>query len=718
MLTREIGPIARRVVAGAILACALASTGLAAGRTQTPSSQPPAAPAKPTPDEPQRPTFRTEANLVRVDVFPMRGGAPVLDLARDEFQVFEDGVPQAIDSFEHVIVRPAGPQTERVEPNTQREGYQMAADPHNRVFVIFLDTYHVDVGGSHNIRRPLINLIDRVLGPDDLVGIITPEQPASQLVLARKTEVIQRGLTDTWFWGRRDGINALDPEEEQYELCYPPTGARRRSFVADEMIRRRREKITLDALGDLVRHLDAIREERKAIITVSDGWVLYRPSDELALAGVPVPPGVYVSPRGTLSTTDERAPGNATLSACDRDRRELGFLDNERRFRDLLREAARANASFYPVDPRGLPVFDTSIGADSIDPRWSPTPLEADRVQLKARNESLRTAAVFTGGLAVLNSNDIESGLKRVVADLTSYYLLGYYSTNTALDGGYRKIEVRVARPGVDVRARQGYRAASLEEITAGLAAPPVPAVSEVRAAVDAEIGRLAAIRHDTRLHIAAVPVSSGGRTVLKLVGELDPALARDAAWRQGGEAAIMVTGDAGASLALARVAVAPGARIFTADLPLSDAEGLRECEVHVRLSAGRDAPPIGQVARVALPGSDPPLLGAPLLFRRGPTTGTAYLPAADRRFLRSERVRFEAPLADGAEDLAGRLLDRTGAPLDVPVTISDRRDANQRWLVADLTLAPLTNGDYVVELTAGAAPTTERVLVGIRVTR
>lgn len=718
MITSETGLVARRLVGGALVACALTTTGVAAGPGQTPPPQTPPAQAKPATGDPQRPTFRTEANLVRVDVFPTRDGAPVLDLNRSEFQVFEDGVPQTIESFEHVVVRPAGPQTERVEPNTQRAGNQMAADPHNRVFVIFLDTYHVGVEGSHNIVRPLINLIDRVLGPDDLVGIITPEQPASQLVLARKTEVIQRGLTDTWFWGRRDTLNALDPEEEQYELCYPPTGPRRRSLVADEMIRRRREKITLDAIGDLVRHLDTIREERKAIITVSDGWVLYRPSDELALAGVPVPPGVYVSPRGTLSTTDERALANATMSACDRDRRELGYLDNDRNFRDILQEAARANTSFYPVDPRGLAVFDTSIGADSIDPRWSPMPLEADRAQLTARNESLRTAAAFTDGIAVLGSNDIESGLKQVAADLTSYYLLGYYSTNTALDGRYRKIEVKVTRPGTDARARQGYRAASAEEIAAGLTAPPSPAVSEERAAVDAAIDRLAAIRHDTRLHLAAVPVPSGGRTVLKLVGELDPALVRDAAWRQGSEAAVMVTGNAGASLALARIPVAPGARIFTADLPLSDAEGLDECDVHVRLSAGRDASPIGQVARVALPGPDPPMLGAPLLFRRGPTTGTAYLPAADLRFLRSERVRFTSPLAPEAVGLAGRLLDRTGQPLEVPVAVSDRTDAGQRWLVADLTLAPLTTGDYVVELTASGPIGTQKVVAGIRVTR
>jgi len=687
---------------------------------QTPPSQTPPTPAQ-TADQ-QRPTFRTEANLVRVDAFPTVDGAPVLDLTRDDFQVFEDGVPQQIESFEHVVVRPAGAQAERVEPNTQREGYAMAADPHNRVFVIFLDTYHVSYDGSYNIRRPLINMIDRLLGPDDLVGVITPEQPASQLVLARKTDVVARGLTDTWFWGTREQTSTPDPVERLYDQCYPPvypddTG-RRRSLIAQEMILRRREKKTLDALRDLVRHLNGIREERKAIITVSDGWLLFQPSGALALGGEPVPPGIFVTPRGTLSTTDERAPENATMSTCDADRRQLGNLDNHRYFRDLLQEASRDNASFYPVDPRGLAAFDTSLGSDSVETRLTPTPVETEFAMLRARGDALRAAAADTDGLAVLGSNDIDSGLRRVVADLNSYYLLGYYSTNPRLDGKWRRIDVTIARTGVDVRARRGYVAASAEEIAAGRAAAAPPPVDEARAAVDEAVARLGTIRHDAELFVEAIPVVEGGRTVLTVVGELDPGLVRQAAWRQGSEAAVVVTGRAGASLALARITVAPGSRVFEADVPLSGAEALAECTVQVRLSAGRGTPPLGETVRVALPGPTAPVVGAPLLFRRGPTTGNVWLPAADRRFNRSERVRLEAPLAAGAASPTGRLLDRTGQPLEVPVAVSERSDGDRRWLVAEMALAPLTSGDYVVELAATGTGTTEKAVVGIRVIR
>src|SRR5262245_29455937 len=75
--------------------------------------------AQPRPEQP--PTFRTEASYVRVDVYPTIDGKPVLDLTRDDFEVFEDGVAQNIDAFEHIVIRPADPQETRHEPDSVRE---------------------------------------------------------------------------------------------------------------------------------------------------------------------------------------------------------------------------------------------------------------------------------------------------------------------------------------------------------------------------------------------------------------------------------------------------------------------------------------------------------------------------------------------------------------------------------------------------------------------
>jgi hypothetical protein len=92
--------------------------------------------------QPQVPTFRTAANYVRVDAYPTADGRPITDLRAEDFEVLEDGVPQKIESFEHVEVRGQVPTTEKREPNTVAEGEAAAADPRSRVFVIFLDTYH------------------------------------------------------------------------------------------------------------------------------------------------------------------------------------------------------------------------------------------------------------------------------------------------------------------------------------------------------------------------------------------------------------------------------------------------------------------------------------------------------------------------------------------------------------------------------------------------
>ena len=87
--------------------------------------------------------------MVRVDVFATKDGEPVQDLAAADFEIYEDNAPQKIDSFEHIVVQPAGAQAERLEPSSVAAANQLAADPRRRVFVIYLDTGHVDVAGSH-----------------------------------------------------------------------------------------------------------------------------------------------------------------------------------------------------------------------------------------------------------------------------------------------------------------------------------------------------------------------------------------------------------------------------------------------------------------------------------------------------------------------------------------------------------------------------------------
>jgi len=596
--------------------CALGAFLLAqaSGTSSPPPSQPPQQPP---------PRFRAETNLVRVDVYATKDGAPVQDLTAADFELSEDNAPQKIDSFEHIVVRTGGPQEERSEPTSVTAANQLAADPRRRVFVVYLDIEHVSVEGSYRIKEPLIELMTRIMGPDDLVGVMTPTMSPSQITFGRRTRVIEDGLRTNWPWGRRDTIT-LDEREQLYSDCFPPTkdGERSPSLLAKQMIDRRRERLVMDSLQDLIWHMEAIRDGRTAVITVSDGWKLFQPdptmtslrTDSTGRQADPIPggpPPVGVGPGGGLTTrVNNRGFGPTDRTECDKDRAELAMVDHARMFRDLFGEANRANVSFYPIDPRGLPAFDTPIGPDP------PLSLAADRAQLVGRIESLRTLALNTDGLALVNSNDLKKQIRRIADDLTSYYLMGYYSTNGKLDGRFRNITVRSTRPGIVVRSRKGYRAATQEEVNRARASASAP-VPETRVALSRALGTIE-----------------------------------------------------------------------------SDARAL-----------GR------KTARAA---------GEPLVFHRGPSTGNQMQPAAGRVFPRSERIRMEMEADAAAPVWTGALLDRNGTKTQVPVVTTERTDAasGQRWFVADITLAPLGPGDYVVELTVTAGSQQNKTLIALRVTQ
>src|SRR5262245_5961755 len=131
--------------------------------------------------DPSQPTFRSDASYVRLDVYPTVDGVPVTNLSRDDFEVFEDKRPQVVTAFEHVTIRGGAPQEQRAEPNTVAQSRALLQNPRSRAFVIFLDTLHVEIDASHNIRQPLISALDRLIGADDLVGVMTPEMSAADV---------------------------------------------------------------------------------------------------------------------------------------------------------------------------------------------------------------------------------------------------------------------------------------------------------------------------------------------------------------------------------------------------------------------------------------------------------------------------------------------------------------------------------------------------------
>ena len=648
-----------------------------------------------------RPTFRSGAAYVRVDMYATRDGKPIEDIQENEVEILEDGVPQKIEAFEHVRVRTT-PQETRIEPNTIEQSRQMAGDPRARVFVIFLDTYHTQIEGSATMRQPLMNFIDRVLGPDDMVAVMTPEMAATEITFQRKTTVISKMLEREWMWGRRGRGQGMDNDEreDQYEACFPD--AFQTAGLAKEMKARRREKLTLDALEDLMVHLNGIREERKAVLAVTEGWVIYRPDSKLARALDKNDPGIRPGdvllrpPRPQPSDTGQ-VQGSARVQ-CEADRMALAALDHEFRLQQLTQTANRGNVTFYPVYARGLAVFDAPIGPDK-----PPSPIQ-DAANLRNRQETLRFLAADTDGTSVINTNNIDAALRRIVDDLSSYYLMGYYTTNIKLDGRFRSITVRVKRPGATVRARKGYRGYTTEELSRGGVSPAAleaggGSATAAPATVAPPVVNFNA-RAQFRIRAAAWSRAGLSGGTVWIVGELDQQTKRLPAWSRGVQAEITVTGSDNAQVASQRLEIKPGESGFTVQLP--DAGGMQSGDYTVRVRLR--SPMEGELALIdtaRIYVKSPPSLGDAVMWRRGPSTGPQHLRTADPRFQRSERLRLELPTSS-TELATARVLDRNGQSISVPVEVSARPDSGFSWVVVDLGLAPFGPADYAIEVTQG----------------
>jgi VWFA-related protein len=640
-----------RVASGLALVALGAS--LAAGQ----AGQQPSAPSA------QQPPFRNAVNFVRVDVYPTRNGQFVSGLQREDFELLEGGVVQNVETFQQVMIRPGGPQTARSEPGSQREMLQAIANPGTRVFLIFLDAPHVTLEGSHAVNKALIEFVERFLSDDDLIGFMTPTMSSADVVFSRRTQAIEEGLRRKGDWGiQKSRSPQQDDRETQYEMCYPPTVS---GDTAAKMIGRKRERATLEALEDAVRFLSTIREDRKAIVTVTGGWELYREDRDLM----------------NLKEGESR-------DKCDIDRIRLASINDERFLRELIDVANRGNTSFYMIDPAGL------------------------SGEAGQKNAGMQTLAENTDGLAVFGTNDLQQGMQRIVDDLSSYYLLGYHSTNAKADGTFRSIRVSVKQPGVEVRARRGYKAPTREEMTvaqhaADAASPGSPA------AISMALDALERIRPDARFRInAVVAAATGSAATLWVAGEFQPT-----GWPKessaGVKADIEVTdGSGGATAALTLKA---NERTFLTSLTLPKT-GSESIDVRAKIAPVEGKGVLRSELRVPVSPSSPQAL----LFRRGLATANRWLPTADPRFSRIERLHLEIPAAPDVKPGTGRVLGRNGQALKVPVTVGERTDepSGQRWITADVTLAPLAAGDYLIEVELKGPPRTSTTLTAIRVAR
>jgi len=645
-----------------VVACAIACTVLSGSgpKAQTGTAS--------APPQQQPPAFRTAINFVQVDVYPTKDGTIVEGLSAKDFQVLEDGKPQAVESFEFIRIEPNTPEAMRRDPNTQDEGNRLAADPRNRVFVLFLDHYHASLSGSRSIIQPVVAMLNRLLTAGDLFGVATAVMRPRDLILGRQTTTIEDQLTRNWTWGLQSGAIALDPEEQELVKCYGQA-------VAVEISERLREEKTIRSLMDWVGYLGRLREARKAMIVFGIGWNLYRPdlgrlNVLLDLNHFASRPLVGVTQAGTLSTTPGD-PAMASWTKCGEMASRAFQVDDERKFRDLIDEANRYNVAFYPVNVDGL-----SLGG---------------------RADTLRTLAENTDGV-ISNTNDFSAALRRVSDDVSAYYLMGYSSTNTRQDGTFRKIEVKTTSPGLRVKARRGYFAPTPETRSMSNAPPK----SEAASAVALALTTLSRLRPSAELFTYGVPTP----TELAVVVELPGSAVIDSPWSRGADVQI----SPGAPAAPVTARIEAGQRSVLVRLPKPEGPG--PYRLTVRLTGSGTA----LTERMEIAESRSTVVGEPLIFRATPAAQSPLRPAADAQFYRTERLHVEWPILLPIDQRTARLLGRDGRALAVPVNLTERDQAGQRVIAADLNLAPLAPGDYVVELVVGAGASEARRYLPLRV--
>ena len=394
--------------------------------------------------------------------------------------------------------------------------------------------------------------------------------------------------------------------------------------------------------------------------------------------------------------------GDTDRAWCDTQALTLFGIDYDLRFRDLVSWATRMNVAFYPIDVGGLRTYNVPADKAGADP-------EEYRQAIVDRLNMLQDFASATDGKAIVNTNDLTGAVRKISDDLSAYYLLGYYSNNTAADGKFRRIDVKVKTSGVKVSARRGYLGptAAMKKAEEEAASKPV----REETSVDRELARLSRLRTDARLFTAGV----ASPTALDVVVEIASPEFGSGRWTSGGTVSLSVSAkDEGAKPVQAEAKFETGARSLLLKVPVTapSASGWR---VKVRVSGGGEE--LDDEVEIAplVPAS---VVGEPTVFRANPGPRAPLRPVADFKFFRTERMHVEWTLAKPLDDRTARLLNRRGEPLAVPVALTERADGDRQALAADLTLAPLADGDYVIEVTASSGGQKIQKLLAFRVVR
>ena len=399
------------------------------------------APARPDGAAQEKPTFKVQVDLVTNDVIVRdEKGNFIPDLKKEDFEVFEDGVKQDIASMTvvtggrvtNVLAPPPPPPPEGIIlPPTRPKN-----DVSGRIFLFFVDDLHLQFHNTGRVRELFKKISKELVHDGDMFGIVSSGPSSIAIDMTYDRNRLDEAI-------KKMTGNELKPSD----IIQGPSGAEGPSEV------RYRAHVAFSTVNDVLNELEKVHNRRKALVYVSDGYD-FNPFQDSRL-GLMDPNSPFAQnefARSQNQINAQNSDGSAStpdpFSSQQKQNEEFADADLARELGELTRTANRANVTMYTIDPRGL------VGMGDIDDQVDP---QQWNEFVRKSQDSLRVIAEETGGIAVVNQNDFSRALKRIDAETSDYYVLGYYSKNPDPTKRRRQITVKVNRPSASVWSRKEY---------------------------------------------------------------------------------------------------------------------------------------------------------------------------------------------------------------------------------------------------------------------
>jgi VWFA-related protein len=408
-----------------LVATAVLAGGVGAiGQTQKPPDKKPegvlTAPQAP------REIIRRSVDLVTNTVIVRdEKGVFVPNLGKNDFQVLEDGVPQELVTF---VLTHGGRVLNDVSapPPPAQEGILLPPprptnDASGRIFVIFVDDLHMDFRNTGRIRDLFKKISKELVHDGDMFAIQSTGPSSIAVDMTYDHKRLDEAITKISGAG-------LKPDE----IISTPDGSQGPPEV------RYRAHVAFSTAYETLQNMEKVHNRRKAFIYVSNGYDF----DPFSKSRAKESNQRYSSMNGSSGSSDGSGDNSQVPESnpFSKSGNEFAAADLASELSELTRQANRANTAMYTIDPRGL------VGGPDLDE----TKLDMTDWQdhIRETQSSLRVIAELTGGFAVVNQNDFDKALKRIDAETSDYYVLGYYSTNPDPLKKKRTIEIKIKTAG------------------------------------------------------------------------------------------------------------------------------------------------------------------------------------------------------------------------------------------------------------------------------